>query len=46
MIRSKENQWGRKVKRLPNLHLKGLLSASGPSFMPLLRAWDVDKQRS
>lgn len=43
MVRSKENQWGRKVKRVPNLHLKGLLSASGPSFMPLLRAWDVDE---
>lgn len=43
MVRSKENQWGRKVKREPNLHLKGLLSASGPSFMPLLRAWDVDE---
>lgn len=42
MVRSEEHQWGRKVKRLPNLHLEGLLSAMGLLYA-LVRAWDVDE---
>lgn len=43
MVRSEENQWGRKVKRLPNLHLEGAPECQWTSYMPLLWAWGVDE---
>lgn len=43
MVRSEENQWEGRPRGYPTSTWKGLLSASGPSYMPLLWAWDVDE---